>query len=66
MKSLNLPSVSALILLASLKAIGGFTSLHAQILDPVQWTFSAHETDEPGGDGEERILRAEARLGDGR
>lgn len=47
MKSLNLPSVSALILLASLKAIGGFTSLHAQILDPVQWTFSAHETDEP-------------------
>jgi len=48
MKSSNLRIRPILFLFSWLLALGGIPSLQAQILDPVKWVFSAHETDESG------------------
>lgn len=48
MKSSNLRIRPILFLFSWLLALGGIPSLQAQILDPVNWVFSAHETDESG------------------
>ncbi|MGA0434618.1 MAG: protein-disulfide reductase DsbD domain-containing protein [Flavobacteriales bacterium] len=48
MNRLNFRTVSLISLIAGLSILGGVKSTFAQILDPVKWAFSVHETTVPG------------------